>query len=188
MLAAKMLAWTLVCSGMLVVELRWGHRRPPRADDTAAELTDSVMRLATSAALVVGLVGSLVVGGLIEPQVVSLAAGATSGILGVVLRLQSMRSLGVDFALTPQVTADQQLVTSGLYRVVRHPGYSALLLFVLGLELIIGTWIALLSTLFVILTLPMRVAVEERILEQHFGDRYCQYRTHTPYRLLPRVY
>jgi protein-S-isoprenylcysteine O-methyltransferase Ste14 len=183
-----MIAWTLVCAGMLLVELRWGHRRPPHADEPAAELTDSIMRLATSAALVVGLVGSIVVGGLIQPQVASLVIGAMASILGIVLRLQSMRSLGAGFALTPQITADQQLITSGLYRIVRHPGYSALLLFILGLELIIGTWIALCSTLFVLLTLPMRVAVEERILQDHFGARYHEYRSRTPYRLLPGVY
>jgi protein-S-isoprenylcysteine O-methyltransferase Ste14 len=173
---------------MLLVELRWGHRRPAHADELAAELTDSVMRLATSAALVVGLMGSIVVGGLIQPQITSLIIGAMAGILGIVLRSQSMRSLGADFALTPQVTPDQQLVTSGPYRIVRHPGYSALVLFILGLELIIGTWIAVCSTLFVLLTLPMRVAVEERILEDHFGGSYHEYCSRTPYRLFPGVY
>jgi protein-S-isoprenylcysteine O-methyltransferase len=75
-----------------------------------------------------------------------------------------------------QILPDHQLVTSGPYRVVRHPSYSGLLLFFAGLGIALGGWLSAA----VMLVLPAlgvlyRIRVEEEVLLGAFGQEYRMY-------------
>jgi protein-S-isoprenylcysteine O-methyltransferase Ste14 len=87
-----------------------------------------------------------------------------------------------------QVLADQSLITAGPYRLARHPSYAGLLLLNLGIAAGYGSFIGLLAIpLLVIPGLMYRIAVEERILVQRFGDQYRSYQKHVR-RLVPGLW
>ena len=80
-----------------------------------------------------------------------------------------------------------ELVTSGLYRVIRHPSYLGLLLFLLGWALVFRSVIGVLVSLLILPPLIARMNSEEALLESEFGERYSEYRRRT-WRLVPFVY
>ena len=70
------------------------------------------------------------------------------------------------------------MITSGAYRLVRHPIYSGMLIAALGTSLVIGIPGLLILLGFVAMVIS-RIGVEERLMVQLFGDQYLQYRKRT---------
>ncbi len=80
------------------------------------------------------------------------------------------------------------LVTSGIYSRIRHPGYLGLILIYFGLAVIFGTvWMLIPAALFATLT-GMTALKEERLLKQHFGEKYEEYAAKVPWRFIPGVF
>jgi protein-S-isoprenylcysteine O-methyltransferase Ste14 len=172
---------------LIAVELTQA-RRLVRAQPWALA-TDQIMILGAGMALGAGMTGSLVFGsGPPGPDWLTLAAGLAVGATALLIRVLAIRSLGRHYTLTPTVADEQELVTGGPYRLVRHPGYAAILLSILGFELLNGSWIAVACTLFMVVPTALRILVEERMLLDHFGDRYRRYQARTPHRLIPGLY
>lgn len=85
-----------------------------------------------------------------------------------------------------QVEAGQKVISTGPYRVVRHPMYSAILLLALATPLALGSYIAFpLFALFVPL-LVFRAVNEEKLLRRQLPG-YADYCLRTPFRLVPFV-
>lgn len=108
---------------------------------------------------------------------------------GVALRYWSMLTLGEFFTRTLAVVPNQYVVSSGPYRVVRHPGYLAQILVVIS-----GCALASLNVGLVGLIAPLlfaayvyRIQSEERMLESKLGEAYEAYRSGT-WSLIPGVY
>lgn len=80
-----------------------------------------------------------------------------------------------------------QLVTSGPFKLVRHPIYAALNLLALGTAIWLPTTILLISLGLVVICSDLRARVEEKLLTQAFGSAYAQYCKRTS-RFLPGVY
>jgi protein-S-isoprenylcysteine O-methyltransferase len=181
--AVRVASWSLLAAGMILVELRWGRRRPLEADD-AARLTDRLMVIATGLALLGGVVGPLVLPPLPIPAALAATAGLAAGASGLLLRATAMRTLGRHYTLTPVVLSGHRLVTSGPYRLVRHPGYAGIVLYLFGLALLPGSLISVAFMLPLVALLPLRIQIEERQLADHFGAEYRRYARRTPYRLV----
>lgn len=81
-----------------------------------------------------------------------------------------------------------RLVTSGPYRLVRHPGYLSNLLCLGGMGLALSSLVGLGLTLFVVPLIVRRIAREEEMLATEFGRAYEQYRRQTRWRLMPYVF
>jgi len=80
----------------------------------------------------------------------------------------------------------QQVMDTGLYSVVRHPFYAAMLLVYLGAPLWLGSYAgALAASGFLVLTLA-RIVIEERWLREHLPD-YAAYAKRVRGRLIPYV-
>jgi protein-S-isoprenylcysteine O-methyltransferase Ste14 len=110
--------------------------------------------------------GSLGVAACAVLAVASIAFGIAAGVhLGSQLRLQAV------------VTDEHQLVTSGPYRIVRHPIYASMLGLLIATGLVSGDPRSLLIAvpMFIVGT-EIRVVSEERLLKQHFGSSYDHYR------------
>jgi protein-S-isoprenylcysteine O-methyltransferase Ste14 len=108
-------------------------------------------------------------------------------VFGSVLRVGAVFVLGRRFSGLVAIQEGHELVTGGLYRVIRHPSYLGLLLGLFGWSLVFRSAIGVLVSLLLVPPLVARMNSEEALLESEFGERYAAYRRRT-WRLLPFLY
>jgi protein-S-isoprenylcysteine O-methyltransferase Ste14 len=103
-------------------------------------------------------------------------AGTLLIVLGSLLRRYCFRTLGEYFTGDVKAKADQPVITSGPYRWVRHPSYTAGIMMFIGIGLALGSWFSFgLLTIAPIATYAYRVKVEERVLLETIGEPYASY-------------
>lgn len=73
-----------------------------------------------------------------------------------------------------------ELVTSGIYRFIRHPQYSGFMLMILGFLIQWPTIITLLMAPFLIVLYVRLAKKEEKKMEELFGEKYMEYRKQVP--------
>jgi protein-S-isoprenylcysteine O-methyltransferase Ste14 len=117
-----------------------------------------------------------------------LVAGVACVVFGLWLFYRSHADLGTNWSITLEVREEHRLITEGVYRRLRHPMYSALVLYSVGQALVIPNWVAGPSNLlaFAVL-LALRIRAEERMMDERFGDEYATYSARTK-RLIPGVW
>ena len=114
-------------------------------------------------------------------------AGLALGAAGLVIRVEAFTTLGRFFTRTLRETENHTLVTAGIYKYIRHPGYLSDLMIFIGIALALDNLILLIVIpLLFIPAYIYRIHVEERMLIGIFGDRYIQYMK-TSKRLIPFV-
>ena len=98
------------------------------------------------------------------------------------------RALGRNWSISLDVREDHRLVTDGIYTRVRHPMYSAFWLWAIAQALLLPNWVAGFSGLvgFGILFFG-RIAREERMMLETFGDDYRAYMARTG-RIFPSIF
>ncbi|MBC8448206.1 MAG: isoprenylcysteine carboxylmethyltransferase family protein [Chloroflexi bacterium] len=82
---------------------------------------------------------------------------------------------------------DHSVATGGPYRVVRHPGYVAAMMFGTATPLMLGSLWALIPAGLSALLYVVRTALEDKTLQDELGG-YRQYAQRVRYRLLPGVW
>src|ERR1700730_7576936 len=118
---------------------------------------------------------------------IPLLGGSLCLVLGLWLFHRSHADLGTNWSITLQVREKHQLITHGVYRWVRHPMYSALLIYSLGQALAVPNWLVGPSYgVAMILLIALRVGPEERMMLEVFGKDYETYMATTK-RLIPGV-
>ncbi|SRR5579884_913896 len=144
------------------------------------------------------IVFGLLVGVLLASKVPATAISSASvflfwlGILlmyaGIALRLYAIIVLGAFFTTMVAVAAEQTVIEAGPYRLVRHPSYTGFLITLLGFGLsLTNNWLSLLVMMgCALLGFSYRIHVEERVLQEHLGQRYQEYMRRTK-RLIPFV-
>jgi protein-S-isoprenylcysteine O-methyltransferase Ste14 len=90
-------------------------------------------------------------------------------------------------AATITVEADQKVVSTGLYGVVRHPMYVGALTMTIGTPLALGSYWGLLVVVPSVLVFALRIVDEERALREQL-DGYAEYLDEVRYRLIPGVW
>ena len=108
-------------------------------------------------------------------------------VVGSTLRLVPVFVLGRRFSGLVAIQEGHELVTGGLYRVIRHPSYLGLLLGLFGWALVFRSGIGVLISLLLVPPLVARMNSEDALLESEFGEQYADYRRRT-WRLLPFLY
>ncbi len=105
--------------------------------------------------------------------------------LGIIVFYRAHADLGRQWSVSVELQDDHQLVDSGIYAHMRHPMYSALFLITAAQAGLLDNWLAGLSGLgsFTVLY-ALRVAKEERLMEEAFGQAWKDYVAQTP-RLVP---
>jgi protein-S-isoprenylcysteine O-methyltransferase Ste14 len=86
-----------------------------------------------------------------------------------------------------QTERGHHVITTGPYRYVRHPGYAASSLLLIGGGLVLGSWLAALIGLLMFLPIVRRTAVEDRLLLEELED-YGAYAQRVRYRLFPGIW
>lgn len=87
--------------------------------------------------------------------------------------------LGGALTPTPVPTRSGELATSGLYRFVRHPIYTGVLLVVAGMTLRSGNWAHVAIAAVTVVFFDRKAAWEEQQLAQHYAG-YAEYAARTP--------
>lgn len=116
-------------------------------------------------------------------------------VVGAVILLYSFYLLFLVFRensyLSPVVRVQkeraQTVISTGPYHYVRHPMYSAIVIFVVGTALLLGSWYGLLSGLILVVILAWRAVLEERTLRKELPG-YAAYMAQVKYRLIPYVW
>jgi protein-S-isoprenylcysteine O-methyltransferase Ste14 len=88
---------------------------------------------------------------------------------------------------TIEVAADQRVVSTGPYAVVRHPMYSGSLLYFLGIPIALGSWWGLLVGILMMPVFVFRLFDEEKLLARNLPG-YSEYMDRLKYRLVPFVW
>jgi len=88
---------------------------------------------------------------------------------------------------TIEVAANQKVIQSGPYTLVRHPMYASALLYLLGTPLALDSYWGLLPFVAVIPLLIWRLIDEEKLLTKEL-EGYRKYQQQVRYRLVPRVW
>lgn len=119
-------------------------------------------------------------------------AQAWSGLFVAMAALMMFRlthkALGRNWSVSLQVRESHQLISSGVYRQVRHPMYTAFWLWAVAQALLLPNWFAGCAGLvgFGILFFG-RINKEEELMLESFGDEYRAYMSRT-YRVIPWIY
>jgi len=107
---------------------------------------------------------------------------------GIFIRDWSILTLGRFFTVDVRVHRNHTVVDSGPYRWVRHPSYTGLIMYNVGLGLALTNWAALAAMLLLpTVGLIVRIRSEERALVAQLGDDYRRF-AGTRRRLLPGVW
>ncbi|MGO4571533.1 protein-S-isoprenylcysteine O-methyltransferase [Microvirga sp. 2TAF3] len=113
--------------------------------------------------------------------------GAIVAVASLVMFYLTHKALGRNWSVTLEVRENHKLVTEGVYRYVRHPMYSAFWLWAIAQALLLPNLAAGLSGLVGFGTLYLfRIAEEERLMIEAFGESYRGYMARTA-RLIPWV-
>jgi len=100
---------------------------------------------------------------------------------------REFNTLGKFFTGTVVVSKDQQIIQHGVYRLVRHPSYTAAFLMFTGVGVALGSWISV-AILFLVhcVLYGLRVSVEEKALLSTLGEPYRDYMSRTK-RFIPFI-
>jgi protein-S-isoprenylcysteine O-methyltransferase Ste14 len=182
---------------LLILAMAWGSmelsKTSNRREDQAVRVGGGgrqfpifpTMLLATG---LLWLAPRLVPAAAIRPGAVACVAGIIIVLGGLVLRGWSILTLGSYFTGSVMVSADQPVIATGPYKLLRHPSYTGLLLACAGFGLTAANWVSLAAMVALPLSVLLwRIRAEERALAATLGDRYAAYAARHK-RLIPLVW
>jgi protein-S-isoprenylcysteine O-methyltransferase Ste14 len=115
-------------------------------------------------------------------------AGIILFIIGSILIKWAMM-VNTHFETTVRIQKDrnQKVITTGPYRIVRHPGYVGAVLWAVSTPLIIGSAYGLIPAAIAVFLLVIRTWLEDKTLHSELNG-YAEYAKRVKYRLLTRVW
>jgi len=124
----------------------------------------------------------------IQPRSASWAVGVVTMAAAIGVSTSARAHLGRFHRHALTSHSNHELVSTGPYRFVRHPIYSATILAFVGIGLTLGNWLGLaLMAVLPTAALVHRIRVEEPILHERLGDTYAEFCTGRA-RLVPGVW
>ncbi|RLF22591.1 MAG: hypothetical protein DRN15_03830 [Thermoprotei archaeon] len=112
--------------------------------------------------------------------------GFIIGIPGLILLAWAHHTLDKYWSITIEFREEHKLVTSGPYRWIRHPIYTAHLIYFMSWMLVTANILFLVNYLLTAAIIVRRMPREERALIERFGQEYISYMRRTG-RLIPRI-
>ena len=88
---------------------------------------------------------------------------------------------------TVEVQENQQVVSTGLYGIVRHPMYAATLLLFLSMPLVLASPWSFVIMLLYIPIIALRIRNEEQVLERELKG-YTEYKQRVRYKVIPFIW
>ena len=144
-----------------------------------AEFANSVYAILQTALLCIfALVFFLDERPLLFPPQMSRTAGSVLCVIGLLLMFSAFAAIRGAVQIAPEPKRGAQLATTGVYRKLRHPIYTAILLLVIGLSLRKPTVTIAATAAAVVVFLVIKVRFEERLLLARYPE-YAEYRNRT---------
>ena len=85
-----------------------------------------------------------------------------------------------NFNIVPDIKEDAKLITTGPYRYIRHPMYSSLFFWMLGVVCYLSHWLNWLFLMLLVVVLYLKASKEERLWSAHH-EGYSAYRKKSKY-------
>ncbi len=101
--------------------------------------------------------------------------GALVALANIPLLAWIHRTLGRQYSACLRIKESHSLITVGPYARVRHPMYTVLNGFSLGISLVTANFLIVCFAILLIITFPFVARKEEQMMLQAFGDEYREY-------------
>jgi protein-S-isoprenylcysteine O-methyltransferase Ste14 len=100
----------------------------------------------------------------------------------------SILTLKKQFTYTITKIENHELIETGLYKNIRHPGYLGQLIIFLGISTCLSNWLSILLMIIpVLLGYLNRINIEEKFMVEQMGQKYLDYQKRTK-KLIPAIY
>ncbi|HUR99535.1 MAG TPA: isoprenylcysteine carboxylmethyltransferase family protein, partial [Pyrinomonadaceae bacterium] len=97
------------------------------------------------------------------------------------LSMSAIRELGKQWSFQARLIEDHQLVTSGVYGLVRHPIYTAMLGKLIATGIVLSHWAVVLGAVVIFLIgTTIRTRLEEHLLAGAFGASFEKWKARVP--------
>lgn len=166
--------------------VNWRLKQHPGSPWDASSL--QILMVGSTIALVLGFLLSWVTAPLFSSQWLAVVVGLAVMALGAWVRIKAVTDLQEQFTPNVVILSDHKLFCDGIYRHVRHPGYAGALVLYAGMALLLNSGASFVVMLLILVPIYLyRIVVEEKALQETFGDEYRQYSARVK-RLIPRLY
>ena len=116
------------------------------------------------------------------------AIGALMAIVGLIIRINAITTLKQHFTYTVTAIEHHELIETGIYKYLRHPGYLGQIIIFIGISTSLSNWLSILLMMIpVLFGYIYRIRTEERFMAEQLGQKYLDYQKRTK-RLIPLIY
>jgi protein-S-isoprenylcysteine O-methyltransferase len=116
------------------------------------------------------------------------AIGMALVVIGFIIRIFSILTLKQYFTYSVAKVENQKVISTGLYKFIRHPGYLGQFIIFMGISISISNWLSILLMMIPItLGYLYRIKVEEKFMTDQLGEDYKNYQDRTK-RIIPMLY
>ena len=112
----------------------------------------------------------------LPPSIWPFWVGAALTLTGLLFTVWARVHLGRNWSGTVTIKQGHELITSGPYRIARHPIYSGLLLAFVGSALARAEWRGVVAVIFAFWAFWEKLHIEEQWMREQFGAAYDEYR------------
>lgn len=116
------------------------------------------------------------------------AVGAFLIITGLIIRVYAINTLKQHFTYQVTKIENHELIETGLYKMIRHPGYLGQLFIFIGTAVSFSNWVSILSMMIAVsIGYLYRIRIEEIFMLEQMGQKYLDYQKKTK-KLIPFVF
>jgi protein-S-isoprenylcysteine O-methyltransferase len=114
--------------------------------------------------------------------------GSVLALIGLIIRVTSILTLKKQFTYTVTKIDNHELIETGVYKFIRHPGYLGQLIIFLGIATALSNWLSVLLMIIpVLMGFLNRINIEEKFMVSRMGQVYAEYKKRTK-RLIPGIF
>jgi protein-S-isoprenylcysteine O-methyltransferase Ste14 len=109
-------------------------------------------------------------------------------LIGMIIRIYSIKTLSQQFTYTVTNIEDHNLIKTGLYKNIRHPGYLGQIIIFIATAIALSNWLSILAMLIPVISGYLyRMRIEEKFLIKQLGQEYIDYQKVTK-KLIPKIF
>jgi protein-S-isoprenylcysteine O-methyltransferase Ste14 len=113
--------------------------------------------------------------------------GIVITVIGLIIAIIARRSLADNWSSDVALKKDHKLITTGIYRYIRHPIYTGVTFMGIGTILVLQSIVIILFYVIMVVFLLYKYKKEEKLLRKHFPKAYATYMKKTK-ALIPFIY